>query len=260
MGAQVGRLLRGPILALTVALVGIGVTILIGYVFSVGNVDPCYSVSGVETIAAVLESETRLHLLWDGKDIPNVAVVRIALWNAGKQYIDAKNTVPSSPICIVPPEGVTLLSEAIVNLSRKDLALSLTRVRSETGEEVLQVDLLGDEALERGDGAVVQVLYSGPSDGEWRVAGRIKGDVSGFARREWRIVTSMTFTSFMPLFALAIAIVSLSILILALYRKVHNQVPLDWFGIVLPTCATVVAAMVLVLQQLQRYLFALKWM
>jgi len=177
-------LLKHPVTGVAAALV-IGV---VAYFAGHVSKEPYYATGAAEPVARALAP--RLKILWDGSEVPNVMSARVAFWNAGSQYIDAKDISESEPIRFIPSANVQILGAEIVRSGRTTLSFaSLVKFDPILNKNVVEVRIVGDEALERGDGGLFRVLFAGDADVTFTVTGRIKGAPDGFKRKEWSDLT-----------------------------------------------------------------------
>lgn len=177
--------LKHPVTGL---LVGIGVTLLFHHL-SQREAAPVFATSDAETIASAERPDPRLIITWDGIRIPGMSSTRVALWNAGKDYIDPANVL--SPITIIPEKQVPILDVNVLRTSRPELRITPTVFRDPVMKrDVVRLSIEGDEVLERNDGVMLGILYASVagdslSGTDFRVAGRIKGIPAGFRRQGW---------------------------------------------------------------------------
>src|SRR5689334_16885871 len=71
--------------------------------------DPVYLLSGAEMIGRPPSLAPRLSIRWDGQEVENVCLTRVAFWNQGKQFIDKLDFTDTDPLRIVPSEPVRIL-------------------------------------------------------------------------------------------------------------------------------------------------------
>ena len=170
-----------PVTALIVAIgVGLGT-----YFLSKSTKEPVFIVSPPELVAQTVNGEGNLKILWQEKEIKNAASVKVAFWNHGSQYIDKNDISTADPIRLQSSESVRILSVSQLASSRSTLKFTWQKELDSTGGESAVLNLEGDEALERFDGAAFHVLFSGPLGSLWTVTGRIKGAPAGFAKKDW---------------------------------------------------------------------------
>lgn len=179
---NIKRSLKNPII---LTIIGILVTIII-FLLSQHSKKPTYAVCQPVLLAKASGFTPRLKILWDSTQITNALSTKIALWNDGREYIDAKDISITNPIRIYPSSKVNILSVALIATSRNDLKFNCSiQNDSLTKSDYIKVDLFGDEALEYLDGAELQLLYTCNSQVEFNIKGRIKGAIDGFKKTNW---------------------------------------------------------------------------
>ncbi|ODS37583.1 hypothetical protein BEH94_10180 [Candidatus Altiarchaeales archaeon WOR_SM1_SCG] len=183
-----------------IGIVGVLVAIisLVLYILNSTPIDPIYATSPSELIAKTGENAPRMTILWDGSEVSDVRSVKVAFWNSGSEYIDVKNIPKDNPIQFVPSEKVEILSVELLKSSRENLKFN-TSIKDDStlGRQVVQVDIVGDEAIERLDGGLFKVLYTGKEENvEFSVNGRIKGAPEGFKKKDWNEIQRSKFINF----------------------------------------------------------------
>jgi hypothetical protein len=148
------------------------------------EIEPRYAISTPEMIAEATADAPRLKLLWDNEEVHNVYTLKIAIWNAGREYLDKNSISATDPIRVMIPPNVQILYADFIRTSRENLDLDATDLSS-TGTKAIQIEIVGDEALERNDGGVLKILYTRQSNHN----GRIKGCRQGFKEVGWATVT-----------------------------------------------------------------------
>jgi hypothetical protein len=187
------KIAKNPVVNL---LIGVG-GIIIGLAFAAGfyflveqkEIKPRYAVSEPETLAEATADAPGLTLLWEGEEIENVHTIDVVIWNAGRQFLDKNAISATDPIRITYPPGVKILYRKFVRTSRDSLEFTATDLAG-AGTRAIQVEIVGDEALERKDGGLLKILFSGPSTKEFGVTGRIKGSREGFTKADWDRISS----------------------------------------------------------------------
>jgi hypothetical protein len=169
------RFIRRPETGVALGVLGIAVTILLAWWFY-PSVDPTYRAFPADTVAR--KESPRLTVAWDGVPIENLCVGRVALWNAGTQPITQDKLPTSDPLRIVPTHAVRILGVEIANSSRPTLTLDTQIVKSNEADHV-QLSIHGGDAMEKGDGVAVRLLFTGDCKSDFRVEGRVIGS-SGF--------------------------------------------------------------------------------
>lgn len=169
------RFLGRPFIVATLSLLGIAITFFAGWWFY-PSVDPIYRAFPGDTVAR--KESPRLTVTWDGTPIDNLCVSRVALWNAGNQPITQDKLPASDPVRIVPTLTVRILGVELANSSRPTLSLDTQIVKSSKADNV-QLAIHGGDAMEKGEGVAVRLLFTGDCASDFRVAGRVIGS-SGF--------------------------------------------------------------------------------
>ena len=150
--------------------------------------EPVFVVSPPELIAQAVPEEEKLNILWEDNAIQNVALVKIGIWNQGSRYIDKNDISSTNPIRIKPLKKVDILAVQVLKTSRPTLNFDSKIETDADGIENILVEIKGDEALEKFDGVLFHILFSGPLECSWKVGGRIKGVPKGFQQKDWEKV------------------------------------------------------------------------
>ena len=148
------------------------------------DIAPVYAVTDPQLLAEVTEDAPRLQLLWDGEVVPNVYLVKVAFRNDGRQFLGKELLSKTDPLRLEYPDDVSILSHVLTSTSRGNLVFH-SEPGSEEWPNSILLAIVDDEVLERGDGGVLTVLYSGGTRGKFRIAGRIKGHLKGFEALDW---------------------------------------------------------------------------
>ncbi|MEZ7204789.1 hypothetical protein [Pseudoalteromonas sp. DY56-GL79] len=174
------RIVKNPLVQILVA-------ILIGWFFySIGQKEPepVYALEKYQVFADIQGDVPELRLLWNDKPINNFYSSRVAIWNAGDDYIDSSRLSSLDPMRIVVPPSINLLSFSLSSLSREDLAVSVTRSEFNS-QTIIQINLDEEEALEPNDGFAVKIYFTSDQPSDFTVEGRVKGVSEGFSIRDW---------------------------------------------------------------------------
>ena len=178
---------KHPATGMAIGIIGIMVAILM-FMLSREVKQPVFAVSPPELIAQSIHEGEKLKILWENKEVMNVASVKIALWNNGSRFIDKNDISNMNPIRITSIEKVNILAVEVLKTSRPTLQFDTNIERDANGIESLTIKIKGDEALEKYDGAIFHVLFSGSLENTWKVIGRIKGVLKGFQPKDWKKV------------------------------------------------------------------------
>ncbi len=180
VGTVIWKILKHPVTGVVItAAVAVAL-----FLVSRATKEPKYAASEPEELARSLAPH--LTILWDKVDVPVVMSVRVAFWNRGSLYIDAKDISESDPIRLVPSKSIQILSVELVRSSRQNMAFRHAIEHDPAlARPVVEIRVLHDEALEHMDGALFQILFAGDKDTDFTVTGRIKGAPQGFTRMKW---------------------------------------------------------------------------
>lgn len=120
---------------------------------------------------------TDIHVLFNGREIEGgVTAAQISIWNRGSESIKREAILDSIRIVVKPP--CPILRANIQKVSRSVAGISLSMDRSNEGLVPVSWQI-----LEKGDGAVVQIMYAGTADSQISVVGTIEGQREIFALR-----------------------------------------------------------------------------
>ena len=158
--------------------------VLFGYYVTKKEVKPRYSVAQNYLFASLREDVPELKILWDGEPIQNFYSTRIAIWNAGNDFIDSSLLYSKDPIRIIVPPSINLLSHKIDKKSRDNLEIS-TLTKKINAQTIILIDLDDGEAIEEGDGFSVKLYFTSDNPTDFEVKGRVKGISDGFTYVNW---------------------------------------------------------------------------
>ena len=165
------------VLVITIALA------VLFFLASRSTIDPRYNASKPKLLAQAGQATEKLTLLWDAKEVPNVFAVDVAMWNAGSKYLDQDMICDTAPIQIVPSADIRILQATVARTSRAGLRFATRILRDGAAEKsVVEINIEGDEALEKNDGGVFRIFFTGSEECEMSVVGRIKSCPRGFRR------------------------------------------------------------------------------
>lgn len=254
------KVLKKHALVVIIAIVGIVVAVCLYYSGQQSKM-PRYSVRQPQLVAKITEQEPRLQLLWESKPIVNAASVEIAIWNAGDMYFGNESLSEADPVRIVSDEDVRILAVNQIARSRDTLEFEyeIVQLNGEKQDAIL-VRLANDDALEKRDGALFYVLFTGSIEADWKVIGRVKGAPKGFQEVEWQKACPTSESRIVPIImvvplGILLLVVAVSFVVLPLRRKT----PIDWV-FVLGCLAFGIAWMVLYFPKFKIQFNALPWL
>lgn len=157
------------------AIIGIIITAVFGIpgiIFGLSQIRrqrPTYTILPA-TVIADASSDVKLLVTYEGKNYDRVSNVDVIIWNNGRKTIRADDISSSKPLKIVAGEGVEIIKARITAASRSDV-FAIQQV-----SDTIQIELIGDEALEWKDGLRISLLVSSePKEEYFYVEGRIFG-------------------------------------------------------------------------------------
>ena len=177
-------------------IVAIAITAAFFYFVERKEIEHRYSVSPIELIAEQLDDSPNFKILWDDEEIQNIKSVKIAFWNAGKQYISKDNISETNPLGISIPSGAKILYAEFIKTSRSDLDLNTSYNPSNIAPQFIEIEIIGDEAIEKNDGGVIKILFTGDTKDDFALTGRIFGSQNGFKEMGWQVSDDKKTASF----------------------------------------------------------------
>lgn len=175
-----------PVINLVIAtLLGIVGTWFFYMLIEAKEIKPRYAVSREELIAEQILDTDDLKLLWNGVEIENVKSVKIGIWNSGRQYLSQDEISDDYPIRVKIPPGVQVLYSKFIYTTRPTLQFSTSFFPSGEDRQFIQINFDNDEAVERYDGGILKILYTGEPKDDFSVTGRIFGSKTGFIETGW---------------------------------------------------------------------------
>lgn len=126
------------------------------------------------------------------EDVSDIYIARFAIWNSGTKYINDFDMAPKGPIRIMAQSNTKVLDARVITIT--DEYNNIQCVKENDKNVLVSFDFLN-----RGDGAIVEVAYSGEAKDIF-LSGRIKGGkikssnsvIERLAKRKWiyNILTS----------------------------------------------------------------------
>lgn len=166
--------LQHPVLLVITALasiVGIISLPLAIYFYLASLRDPrlTYLVHPVRAPIVQGQKLTSLKVLFNGADVHgDIIAAQIAIWNAGAGSIRATDIM--SPIQIQTEGNAPILEATIREMTRPVIGVSVDQTQSNAGRV-----LLGWQILEKNDGFVLQIIYSGSINTKLSLEGDVVG-------------------------------------------------------------------------------------
>jgi hypothetical protein len=161
----------------------------------------------------------RLAVTWDGKPVDNLCVCRIGLWNEGNGPITQDRLPKSDPLRIVAPKHTHILASEIANISRQNLPIEARPTTTTQGQDAVDVQITGGDALEKLDGVAVRVFFTGDCTATFRPQGRVIGAPAGFVKSGRREKTPSDLLPILFSYTATIALVIVILVLEAWYRR-----------------------------------------
>ncbi len=246
-----------PILTfvLTQILLALLISATAYFIFEHKDIKPRYAISSPEMVAEATADAPRLKLFWDNEEVKNVYSLKIAIWNAGREYLDKSSISATAPIRVTYPPDVQILYADFIRTSRDNLSFTATDLSS-TSTRAIQIQIVGDEALEQKDGGVLKILYTGQGSDEFAVTGRIKGSKQGFKEVSWAALTkegSLTFTA-----AAALMVLFCAFFMSRAFKRFRDNRLEALLDIVMAGSFTIMG-IILLIETVQSWLLNLQW-
>lgn len=163
------KLLKHPVSAIVLSFL----IAWVFYILSIKDKEPLYYISNPKVIAEKIDKE--ITILWKQDTVQNLKSINLSIWNNGREVIDYNDFTVTSPLTLFNNGQVNILKIESLSRSRKNIHFKPTIKNDSIG-----FVLSNQEALERGDGESVSVIYTSIKDGEWNLTGRVKGAKNGF--------------------------------------------------------------------------------
>ncbi len=129
--------------------------------------NPMYCIRSINLIGDLYNRIDGLQINYMGEPISNVYSTNIAFWNNGKGVIHSDDISKTESLRVILPTG-TILDKEIVTTTGKSINFNIEQIDEDAVE-------LNFDFLEKGDGAVINILHSSESLKDIRLKGKIKG-------------------------------------------------------------------------------------
>ena len=130
---------------------------------------PCWAVRNNVLFEGYSSKIGELDIRFNGEQVENLSISRIVFWNQGSETLDRQDIETVNPLRIGTNEEIEIL----------DVSVSLTNSSSSQFETELASDRksvnLGFDYLDKGQGAIVQVIHTGTRGSDIQIIGAIKG-------------------------------------------------------------------------------------
>lgn len=174
--------IRSPIFSVSIGIIGLLLSLFF-YYSSQNKIEPKYQVSGehylIRVSSQLVMNANDLKILWKGDEIEEAYYSKIAFWNNGLDYIGKERLSESDPLRISYSENIEVIGASLLGQSRDELEILLKVDRKDKN---IYINYEENEALEKNDGGVVFIIYTGLGNPELKLEGRVKGSSSGFEK------------------------------------------------------------------------------
>lgn len=130
---------------------------------------PSYAIRSSNIVRDLVSKIKSLEMLYDGRQIKNLTVTKIAFWNAGKDTINSEDIPTAEPLTVRIKEGYKILDAKIHSTNNSANQLSIS-----TSDDQLSANI-EFEYLDKGEGGVFQLIHTGINDESIEFHGLIKG-------------------------------------------------------------------------------------
>lgn len=127
-----------------------------------------YTVRTIQLIKDGIEKLKTLAITYNGEQIPNLTISKIALWNNGTEYIDKSIIASKNPIKVKIDNNYDILDAEI--LYEKNTSNDF-KIKIDINKKYIDVDF---EYFDIKEGIVLQVYHTGKNSGNITIKGQIK--------------------------------------------------------------------------------------
>lgn len=235
-GSAVYRLFGSPIVGIAgslASLIGLGLAVYFYYA-SVQRPELTYYFHPARTTVVSAGQSRALSFTYNGKQLDkDVTTVHVAIWNAGKTPVRHEDIL--SPITIQSESKLPILEAKLRKTSRPEILFALDAARADQG--IITLDW---KALERNDGASIQLIYLGSASEKFTVSGSIIGQ-HGIAQRTYSESLQTAQEQFekgagrhtTAWLALGLALVMSAGIATVLIQQHRRRQPLVWYDVVI---------------------------
>lgn len=154
---------------LSVLSVLVAVVSLVLYLRGRRRKEPCWATRTNNLVRDYTAKLSALDVKYSGRSVQNLSITRVVFWNKGGETIHAADIATADPLRITPTAAVTILDVIIVQVDNE-----ASQFRLSSHEEGTTV-ALRFAYLDRGNGAVIDVVHTGTSSDDISVEGSVMG-------------------------------------------------------------------------------------
>jgi len=163
-------ILDSPLIRLLLVVLAVSGPVLAVFFYKRGRREklPQYDIRSNNIVKGLAGKYDLLQVLYDGRQVQNLAVSRVILWNAGRETIQDSDVPKAAPMLIQPVGNCSILDVRIV--AQNNPASNFRISKNRNGSASFQF-----EYMDKNQGAVIQVVHTGTSSRELDVTGTVKG-------------------------------------------------------------------------------------
>ncbi len=169
-------LFANPVFNITFSVI----TFILGNIFAyvlyrkgLGKKQIWWDAQDEKMISPYLQEVSEFRMQYKGREICDISVLRLLIWNSGKDVIRQDDIAKKHPICFISCEDTRLLDANLIAINNDTISTHLDK-----DNDLLHIDF---EYLEPGQGVVAEIVYSGPLN-DLGITGVIKGGSINFKR------------------------------------------------------------------------------
>jgi hypothetical protein len=185
------------------SVLSIIITIIL-YRIGIKRMAPNYFIVSSSILAKTSGENSRMKILWGDKEVKNVYNKKLAFYNSGITPIRRSDISNDFPISVKCPSSIVLL-DSYVSKTNRDIRIES---RNNIENNIIELRIVNDEAFERTDGFIVDILYTTENyidEKEWSMEGRIIGVPKGIRKINTKIIRNAE-RIFLPIWALIMSL------------------------------------------------------
>jgi hypothetical protein len=169
------------------------------YFYQASQIKPLltFSVHPLKTELQRPDFDKELGFIYKGKpvDSESITSVQVSIWNAGTRSIRASDVL--DPFRLVLPDGAAILSARVKKTTRPICGFELLDNQEDYKSGTCHIKW---RILEPGDGAVVQIIYTGSARHDPKLEGVVEGQRDGVVVEQYKLdVTRTGIEKFFPM-------------------------------------------------------------
>jgi hypothetical protein len=161
-------IVQHPVFAITSLAVGI-VGVVLACLWRRRDKKPLWSITNNNLIRGFSKQLPNLDVKYSGQQVETLSISKIVFWNAGSETIRGDDIADADPLRVLPLNGVKLLDAKLVQ-DNSNASSFLVSTSSDMSAAFLQFDF-----IDKGQGAVIQVIHTGSSAEDICLQGTVKG-------------------------------------------------------------------------------------